>query len=895
MRRGLIFLLIFVFLLTAPTAVRYLQHYRLGGGDRTIPATGEVYAVVESVATPRAAAFVDEPEMFGGMVLLDQSHDNAFTLDEISYLDGRLAARGVEVVSYTGGDLATALRAANAFVVITPLQPFSTAEVRAVENFVRRGGNLLMLGDPTRYSVVVEEDLFTFNVFVETDKIPLNSLANSFDIIFNGDYLYNTRQNEGNFRNIVLNEESFTSSPLTADLESVVFYGSHSLQVGSRADVLLTGDDNTWSSATDRPGGLFLAATAVNNNVLAIGDIQFLMEPYYTVMDNARFITQIADFLASPIERDFSVADFPYFFAEDVDLVYTGGPQLGPNAFDEIITLQASLREAEKELSLTTVEAQSGDAIYLGLYNQAEDVADMLAGAGITLTIDPAILTGVETAALDEAEDGDPKETAVEEEVPAEEDTAETEEPAAEESFLRLIQSELGSVQMSGTALILLDEGANGRRLVVLAASHEGLENTINRLLDLIPLDADYALADCLLQDNLALCPTNVNNEEVEAELLTGGDLAKDEDEAADEEEEEDEGATDEEDDDEPEEPPGEEIDATDQGSIGLGDTVEGALPEGEAYSWTFSDGPAVIDITVESGDDLDAILQLFDADNNLITSADSGFTGDDETIVGADIPDEDEYTIVLKDFYDDGGEFVLTVTESDEAPADEEGDEEGDSGSEDVTIFLFIDDDGDPIGDGFTSQAELEALLADDYTVETWVTSEDGPLAADALETADLLIWDSGDYLNPDGFLDEDSFIVFEYIDSGRPLLLMGSSLTLFGDIGLTALSDLEFVGEDEVLLEGFEAGQVLTLDDTYEVVFADFLIEDLEPGSVAFLLQGPESEGAGNVVGLASTDEFNNDQQSVFLLMPFSVLPEDVQAQLLTNMLAWLGFSAP
>ncbi len=890
MRRGLIFLIVFVLLLIGPTAVRYLQHYRLGGGDRTIPAAYDVAAVVESVPTPRAASFVDEPEMFGGMVLLDQSHDNAFTLDEISYLDGRLAARGVDLISYTGGDLATALRAANAFVVITPLESFSGAEVQAVEDFVRRGGNLLLLGDPTRYSIVVEEDLFTFNVFVESDKIPLNSLANSFDIIFNGDYLYNTIENEGNFRNIIVNEAGFTTSPLTADLASVVLYGSHSLQVGSRAEVLLAGDDNTWSSATDRPGGLSLAATAVDGNVLAIGDIQFLMEPYYTVEDNAQFIAQIADFLASPIERDYSVADFPYFFAPEVDLVYTGGPQLGPNAFDEIITLQASLREADKTLSLTTLEAQSGDAIYLGLYNQADDVAELLADAGITLTINPAILTEAETAAL-AAEDEVGEETAVEEETAAEE----TEETPDEAPFQRLIQSELGSVQMSGTALILLDEGANGRSLVVLAASQEGLENSISRLLDLIPLDADYALADCLLQDNLALCPTNVSDEEVEAELLTGGDLAAAEEEddadAADEEDD----AGDEEEEEEIDEPVGEEIEATDQGSIGLGDSIEGALPEGEAYSWTFSDGPAVIDITVVSSDDLDAVLQLFDANNNLIASADSGFSGDAETIVAADIPDDDEYTIVVKDFYDDGGEFVLTVSESSEAPAEDDDDDEGDSGSsEDVTVFLFIDDDGDPIGDGFTSQAELEALLAD-YTVETWVTTEDGPLTSEALETADLLIWDSGDYLNPDGFLDEDTLIVYDYIESGRPLLVMGSSPTIFGDIGLSELSDVEFAGEDEVLLEGFAVGDVLTLDDTYEVVFADFLVEDLEPGSVAFLLQGPTSADAGNIIGLAAIDDINNDQRSVFLLMPFSVLPEDVQAQLLSNMLAWLGFSAP
>ncbi|MAT98731.1 MAG: hypothetical protein CL608_16435 [Anaerolineaceae bacterium] len=899
MRRGLILLLVFILLLIGPTAVRYLQHYNLGGGDRAEPPSYDVAAVVESVPTPASAAFVDAPEMFGGLVLLDQAHNNAFTLDEIGYLDGRIAARGAEMVSYTGGDLATALRAVNAFVVITPLEQFSAREVQAVEGFVRRGGRLLLLGDPTRYEVVVEEDLFTLNVFVETDKIPLNSLANSFDIIFNGDYLYNTSENEGNFRNIIVNEAGFADSTMTAELEQVVLYGSHSLQVGVGAETLFAGDDNTWSSATDRPGGLTMAATSAGGQVLAVGDIQFLMDPYYTVLDNGRFIAQIADFLTEPVQRDYTVADFPYFFAEEIDLVYTGAPQLGPDAFDEIITLQASLRQAEKELSLSTADDQNGDAIYLGLYNQSEEVAEMLADAGISLTIDPAILTAAETAALEETEDTDDEpeveDTEAEEpetdEEPADEG-AEDEEPA-EETFDRLIQSSLGNVQMSGTALILLDESGSERQLVVLASSNDGLESAVNRLLDLIPFDAEYALADCLLQDNLALCPTDVANEEVEAELITGGQLeddGEDEEEPADDEEEEE--AADEEEEEDLDEPV--EIDATDQGSIGLGETVEGTLSEDETFSWTFADGPAVIDITVTSGEDLDAVLELYDPDNVFLAASDSGFTGEDEAIIGVEIPDDGNYTIVLSDFFDDGGEFTLTVEESSETPADE-GEDEDEESSEDVTIFLFVDDDGDPIEDGFTSQAELETLLEETYTVETWVSTVDGPLSLEVLEEVDLLIWDSGDYLEPEGFFDEDTVVIFEYLDTGRPIMITGSSPTIFGDIGLSSVSDLEFAGDDEILLEGFTAGVTIELDDPHDFIFADFLAEDLEPGSTAFLVRGPSSDDSGNVVGLASFDELNNDQQTIFLLMPFSLLPEDVQEPLLNNMLVWFGFAEP
>ncbi|NJN54594.1 MAG: DUF4350 domain-containing protein, partial [Anaerolineae bacterium] len=130
--------------------------------------------------------------------------ENAFTESEIGYLNGRLSARGYSVIPFTGGSLAAALRAVNAYLVMAPIRPFTNAEILAVQNFVANGGRLLLVGDPTRYNIVVEEDLFDFVVIIEDDKIPLNSLAAAFDLNFNGDYLYNLTENEGNFRNIIV-------------------------------------------------------------------------------------------------------------------------------------------------------------------------------------------------------------------------------------------------------------------------------------------------------------------------------------------------------------------------------------------------------------------------------------------------------------------------------------------------------------------------------------------------------------------------------------------------------------------------------------------------------------------------------------------------------------------
>ncbi|MCZ7671466.1 MAG: hypothetical protein M5U34_32195 [Chloroflexi bacterium] len=53
-----------------------------------------------------------------------------------------------------------------------------------MRRFIDRG-RVLMVGDPTRYEIIFdEEDPFAFTFDLDTDEIPLNSLANEFDLIF---------------------------------------------------------------------------------------------------------------------------------------------------------------------------------------------------------------------------------------------------------------------------------------------------------------------------------------------------------------------------------------------------------------------------------------------------------------------------------------------------------------------------------------------------------------------------------------------------------------------------------------------------------------------------------------------------------------------------------------
>lgn len=884
MRNALIFLALFVLLLLAPMGFRYLQFYQWGGGEAAPPPVYDPQRVAEisAVPTPGSTSFVDNPVVGQGYVLLDLAHANEFTLEEIGYLDGRLAARGFELLHYTGGDLARALRAASAFVVITPIETFSMEEVQAVQNFVDRGGRLLLVGDPTRFTATFAESEFSFDLIIESDELALNSLANEFNIIFNGDYLYNTVENEGNFRNIIFQEGAFAEDGLTDGLDRIALYSAHSLKVGNGGKALLLADDNTWSSATDRPGGLVVAASSSNGRVLALGDIHLFIEPYFTVFDNGRFVAQIADFLTETSQRSFVLADFPYFFRQSVDLIYTGTPDLGPDAFDEIISLQDAFRRVDKDLQLAADPQVSHDVLYLGLFNQADEVVDLLASAGISLTIQPAILT--EKTAVADAE---PPAEGEEAEKAGEEPKAEDEVEVAEEdaiTALRLIQSGLGNVQMSGTAVIYFHQTPLQRSVVVLSASAAGLEKTVNRLLDLTPLHADYALADCLVRDNLALCPTGIANEEVEAELLSGGGP----DELAEEEPEE-EAPEDTTEEDEDTEGGVAEDEFIAQGEIDLDETVEGTLAPNESHAWTFSAGPAVIDIVMGS-DLLDGVLELYDPDMELLELVDNGFEGDGEELLGVEIPDDAEYTIVVRDYFGDEGDYTLTVTAASTTAEPNDNESSTTTGLE--TIFILVDDDGDALDGGFPSGETLVNLLEDEYSVTLWTTSLDGPLQADTLEGVQLLIWDTADYLDVEGFFDPDTEAIINYLDSGEgALLLIGSAPLLFNYFDLYTLVDVEVAGDDPVLLNGLNEGDVISLGQPFQTVGSEFLSNDLAEADVLLLNRGPDSDLSGSVAAVATVEGLSDGQRLALLFFPFVALPSDTQQTLLANLLAWFS----
>ena len=79
------------------------------------------------------------------------------------------------------------LRQADSFVVTLPEVAFSRVEVDMVEEFVGKGGKLLLIADPAR-------------------DHNINSLANRFGIEFQPGYLYNTVEYDLNFQDIFVRD-----------------------------------------------------------------------------------------------------------------------------------------------------------------------------------------------------------------------------------------------------------------------------------------------------------------------------------------------------------------------------------------------------------------------------------------------------------------------------------------------------------------------------------------------------------------------------------------------------------------------------------------------------------------------------------------------------------------
>lgn len=432
--------------LLLPILVRAFWFYR-GVVDRPEIATPDFASFTAPQAPVNNAVNDDDVEKLGGVVIIDQAHGNQFSMTDITPFTSAIQQRGgkIETLNDTFS-LDFQLKYASAFISISPTSSYSAFEIQSLQNFAERGGKILVFTDPTRNFISI--DFVSGNPIAFGDANAANSLLKFFDITVNNDYLYNTQENEGNFRNVFFDE--FGKSELTFGLKEIALYGTHSLESASGL-ILLGGSESNLSSMNDahnpNQGGAVLSQ---NGNVVAFGDFTFLSSPYNTYTDNATLISNLADFVLTS-EQELTLQNFPYIFTDNTVNVYIS-PDLNKNT--SLITalsgLQSSLRFGNIEINFVDEIPSSGDTIIISTFSLDEDTQ------AIANKFDVEFNSTIQTV-------------------------------------------EFGEISSSGTGIFLFDSTSQNNTLVILAGSEDDV-------IAMMGLVSSGSINSCLTSEHVAVC-----------------------------------------------------------------------------------------------------------------------------------------------------------------------------------------------------------------------------------------------------------------------------------------------------------------------------------------------------------------------------------------------------
>ncbi len=352
-------------------AVAYFVFYR--GGYEPPPSPDLRYDQISvSALPPRVSGDLPTGQLRQGLLVIDAQHVNAFTENELVNFASKVADRGFKV-EFAGDftpplgpplgpaplpQLAEKLRRADAFVVILPNLAYTESEAALVERFVEKGGKLLLVSDPSR-------------------PHSINALAKRFGVDFQADYLYNTTENDANFKRILIRD--FQPDQLTAGLQTITLDYAGSVKSPSGGIAFTT--PSTRSSLLNTVETLAPMAWGNSRNVLAIADFTFMVPNNDTLLDNGRLVANIADYLTDS-GRDFHLSDFPYFYGSGQD----GGVDIlmgRPDLLNTGLQIRTALAGRQLTSQIVPVEDLSRDTVFLGLYEDASQVTQYLQIAGI--------------------------------------------------------------------------------------------------------------------------------------------------------------------------------------------------------------------------------------------------------------------------------------------------------------------------------------------------------------------------------------------------------------------------------------------------------------------------------------------------------------------------------
>jgi hypothetical protein len=452
-----------------PIALRGLWFYHgiyFGNQQAFSPAYSDLLVEQPLLSTPKVDTIstVDSKSI----ILFDQAHNNKYTFGELELLRKDLIWQGAEILALeTKNSLGDMLTKADTFVIIAPTDPFSTDDIEKVESFVERGGRLLVIADPTRsYS--------EYDTEREKSVLLTNKILEPFGLSFRNDYVYNLVKYEGNYRNVFAVPKS--SNLLTKNISSLVFYASHSII--SKADILITGIDNTVSSLDDQGTDIPLASLDESGNVLIIGDVTFMTVPFNQVADNNQLVNNISNFLISG-SRQITLADFPNLFNQPVSIRFTSGISLDKDLLKTISDLKNELEKNDLSLAILDSEETGFDQIFLGIYppnNTLKGITDKFGIRFNTSEITPTATPSISTTPQPQIIDGN----------------LELQENA-------FYIPNFGQIPSDGFGFILLERVNDHMNLYILSDSQENATKLLSRI-------TTGSLEGCLYLSDIAVC-----------------------------------------------------------------------------------------------------------------------------------------------------------------------------------------------------------------------------------------------------------------------------------------------------------------------------------------------------------------------------------------------------
>lgn len=210
------------------------------------------------------------------LVLIDRSHGNAFSYDEIDIILNELISMKYEVEFIEDREsFQKMLMNAKSLIIINPTRPFDEYEVKAIKDFIKNGNKLLLVAEVTRESID-----------------GANSIGLRLGLIFMNGYLYNLKENYGNYRNIIItNFSDFVSK----DVKKAIFYTSTYINTLEKPIAITS--NTTIYSGSEKPGEYTVISISNNNRVLSVADFTFFTEPYCYEEDNYKLVKSLIEYL----------------------------------------------------------------------------------------------------------------------------------------------------------------------------------------------------------------------------------------------------------------------------------------------------------------------------------------------------------------------------------------------------------------------------------------------------------------------------------------------------------------------------------------------------------------------------------------------------------------------